>query len=127
MGRVLLATFHLILATLLGLSGAYALLLARTWWIWEQGFFGRERVELVAFGAGGVLLVAIALTEAITSIAYAVGRRWGLWGLALTSGLLLAMLPGPLAFGVLLGMFVLGLQLWRERLEALYGSSGDDA
>lgn len=115
MARVLLAALHTFLAATLVLGGTVLLVQSQLNITWELGFYGRLSLFTTALTLTAVVMIATATVQGISSFSYALGHRWGTWGLLLVSVFLAAGTPAPLSWILALGAAVLVLELWATR------------
>jgi len=115
MARVLLAALHTFLAATLVLGGAVLLVQSRLGATWEMGLYGHLSLLTTVLLVTSVMMLGIAAIQGVSSFGYALGHRWGAWGLLFVSIFLSLGVPAPLSWILILGAGVLIVELWASR------------
>jgi hypothetical protein len=115
MTRVLVSALHTFLAATIVLGGIALLLQAQLNARWEQGFYGELSLLTGALLVTSVLMIGVAVVQTTSAFGYALGRRWGAWGLLFVSMLLVLATPSPLSWIIALAAGALLFELWITR------------
>lgn len=115
MTRIAVASLHTFLAALLAGGGTILLAQAVLNATWETGFYGEISLVTAAVLVTSILMLLLAATAVVSGFSFALGSRWGGWGLIAVSILLLAAAPPPLSWLLALAAVAVGLDLWARR------------
>lgn len=121
MARVLLAALHTFIAATLALGGLVLLVQCRLAVTWEMGFYGKLSLVTTVLLVTSVVALAIAVVQGVSSFGYALGQRWGAWGLLFVSVCLALVLPTRLSWILALGAAILVIELWSSRARPFPG------
>ena len=126
MTRILVAAAHTLLATVIGFGGVVLLVQTELNMTWEMGFYGRLSLLTTALLITALMMLGLASVQGVSSFAFALGWRWGAWGLFAVSILLVLATPPPLSWIIALGAGALIVELWGTRPGAGGDASADE-
>ena len=115
MARVMLSALHTFLAATIALGGSVLLVQSMLNVTWETGFYGTMSTFTTALLLSSVIMIGTAAVQATSGFAYALGHRWGAWGLLLVSVFLIAGTPSPLSWVLAFAAAMIVLDLWASR------------
>jgi len=115
MARVMLSALHTFLAATLALGGTVLLVQTMLAVTWETGFYGPMSQFTTVMLLSSVVMIATAVVQSVSGFSYALGHRWGAWGLLLVSVFLIAGTPAPLSWVLAFAAAVIVLDLWASR------------
>ena len=111
----MLSALHTFLAATIALGGSVLLLQSMLNVTWETGFYGRMSTFTTALLLSSVIMLATASVQVTSGFAYALGHRWGAWGLLLVSVFLIAGTPSPLSWILAFAAAMILIDLWASR------------
>lgn len=123
MTRILVAAVHTFLAAVIGFGGVVLMVQTQLNMTWEMGFYGQLSLLTTALLITSLMMLALASVQGVSGFAFALGWRWGAWGLFAVSILLVLATPPPLSWIIALGAGALIVDLWASRP----GASDEDA
>lgn len=115
MTRILVAAVHTFLAAVIGVGGVVLLVQTRLNMTWETGFYGQLSLLTTALLITSLMMLGLASVQGVSGFAFALGWRWGAWGLFAVSILLVLATPPPLSWIIALGAGALIVELWSTR------------
>ncbi len=126
MGRILFAALHTFLAATLVLGGGVLLVQSQLNLHWELGFYRGASWLTTLLLVSAALMVSVGVVQALSSFGYALGYRWGAWGLCMVSAALMLGTPSPLRWVLALGAVALLLELWATRYRPASAAADDE-
>lgn len=113
--RVSVSALHVFLAAIIGLGAAWMWVQSQLNLRWEIGFYDEPTVPTVVLLVSSLMMLALAAFQAVSSFGFALGYRWGAWGVLIVSMVLVLGAPVPLMVLLAAGAGLVMTELWITR------------
>jgi hypothetical protein len=94
--RIIVGTFHTVLATAMGLVGLMLLAQGQLNVRWETGFYDQVGPGTIGMVVGAALLLLVAATEGTIGVSFAAGQRWAVHAQIFLSLVFMVLTPSPM-------------------------------